>query len=818
MQNIKNPVGQDLKKLCGVIFMKKTKRSFLAKVSLVLIFISLLGMLSVAAAYIYVSKNIDYSADEVLFSSNKGSGATAFYYDKTNGEASYEPALLSIYKGAGVKKQWKSYENIGDNLKSAFIATEDRDFFKHRGVDFKRTALAFLNSFIHFKPKFGASTITQQVIKNISGDREQTFSRKLSEIFRAIHLENVHTKEEIFEVYMNIAPMGDGILGVGMASEYYFGKEPSELSYGEAATLVGITNAPAIYNPRINPDKSLKKRNNVLYAMLDFGVITEEEYNESVSRDMLLADYQPGDTSVDSWFIETLLSDLTTDLSARRGMSENAARVLIMNGGLSVYTTANPEIQKTLEEYFENQNNFPEAVKLGLNYSMVVADSKNGNLLGIVGGVGRKNGNRLLNHATVPHTPGSALKPIALYAPLINEKRVNWATTFDDVPVYFNEDKNGNYTPYPKNYPAVYDGLITLDNALRVSKNTVAVRLYELLGKEKIFNSLKVDFGFSSLVDGEKDKNGRKLTDKALAPLALGQMTYGVTLRDLTQAYTVFPSDGVLSHSRSYTKVFDSEGRLLLENEPQTKRIYTKECARIMNRLLMRVTDSGTAKIITLGDVVDTAGKTGTSGNDIDRLFIGYTPYYTAGIWCGYNKNSQSVGAQSISHLEIWDGVMNKIHNQLFKNEDYIEGFSVGGLEYLPYCKDSGELYSENCLLDPRSSRLEYGYFTADNKPSKKCDRHVICYYDSVTGGVAADGCPDENLIEIALLDISDRSFPTEVVVVDAEYVWRRLEKGDRLGDTFDVPYFVYTLDEGEFVGRGKKKKQYNSSCYIHGD
>lgn len=786
--------------------MKKSKKSWLSVISTVMIFISLIGILSALTAYIYVRRNIDYSADEVLFSSTRGSSSTTFYYDGSYGGGDYKPVELCVYNGANLKKQWTPYDKIGDNLKDAFIAVEDRIFFEHRGVDVKRTMLAFLNSVFRFRSKFGASTITQQVIKNISGDNEPTFSRKLAEIFRATHLENTHTKEEIFEMYMNIIPMGDGILGVGMASEYYFGKNPDELTFAEAATLVGITNAPTRYNPRLNPDKALKKRNNVLFSMYDFGVINESEYNESLKSGIVLKAYEPENSSVDSWFVETVCDDLAADLVARKGISENAARLLIMNGGLSVYTTVNTEIQNVLEEYFENENNLSADVKSGLNYSMVVVDSKNGNLLGIVGSAGKKSGNRLLNHATVPHTPGSALKPIALYAPLINAKKVNWATVFDDVPLYFNEGSDGSYTPYPKNYPAIYDGLTTLDNALRVSKNTVAARLYELLGTDTIFDSLKYDFGFDSLVDSERDKNGGTLTDKALAPLALGQLTHGVTLRDLTQAYTVFPRDGELSDTKSYVKVLDSKGNLLIEKETQNKRIFTKECARIMNRLLMRVTDSGTAKTVTLGSVVDTAGKTGTSGNDFDRTFVGYTPYYTAGIWCGYGKKSQSIGKQNVSHLEIWDNVMRKIHDARLKASDYVEGFSVSGLEYLPYCKDSGELYSEKCLLDPRSSRLEYGYFTPDNKPGKICDRHVICYYDEVTGQVTSDANPYENLIEIALLDIKGRSFPIEITVTDDEYVYRRVEKDERLGNSFEASYIIYTLEE-EFVGRGKKKK-----------
>lgn len=780
--------------------MKNKKRTAVV-ILVLLISISVISVLGISGAYLYVKNNVDYTADEALFASVRGHGATKFYYDASYGEKEYEPKELCEYKGSGVKKQWFSYDDIGENLKKAFICAEDRNFFEHKGVDLKRTAFAVINYFFQMKKKFGGSTITQQVIKNISGDSEQTVKRKISEIFRATHLENTHTKEEIFEVYLNIVPMGDGIIGVGKASDYYFGKSPDDLTYVEAATLVGITNAPARYNPRINPELSLKKRNNVLYAMLECGEITKEDYDVAVASELEIINCQSDDESCDSWFIETVCDDLARDIAKSKGITESAARVIIMNGGLSVYTTVNPKIQDLLESYFENESNFPQAIKSGLNYSMVITDSKNGNLLGIVGSVGKKEGNRLLNHATLPHTPGSALKPIALYAPLINEKKINWATVFDDVPIYFNEKTDGEYTPYPKNYPNVYDGLTTVCRALTVSKNTVAVRLYNLLGKEKIFNSLKKDFGFD-LVASEVTKAGTKLTDKAVAPLALGQLTHGISLRDLTQAYTVFPSEGELSFSRSYTKVFDSSGRLMLENESSKKQIYSKDCANIMNMMLMKVTEEGTAKTVTLGNIVDTAGKTGTSGNDLDRVFIGYTPYYTAGIWCGYGKGATSIGRQSISHLEIWDEIMLEVHGMKLKSSESVDGFSVDGLKFLPFCKDSGKRFSENCLYDPRDCRLEYGYFTEDNKPEENCDRHVVCLCDE---GFLDSENPSERLSKISFLDIAERSFPIEINITDAEYMLSNID--DRFGNFYDYSHYMYTVEKGAFVGRGKKKK-----------
>ncbi len=787
------------------------------------ILLSVIGIIIVAAVlllggtFIYVSNSTDPTLDEELFQAARSTASTKFYYNSAEDESEYIPKEYAVLNSFAEKKSWYSYSKIGDNIKNAFLAAEDRDFFEHRGVDIKRTAFAAVNYIFKLKSKFGGSTITQQLIKNISGDDDATVSRKISEIVRAVNIESTHSKEEIFELYLNIVPMSEGIYGVGYAAEYYFEKAPKDLSIEEAATLVGITNAPSKYNPYSNPEACKEKRNRVLYAMLDFGVIDEAEYKLAIASELTVSDSHADESWVDSWFVETVLEDVSRDLARKKGISENAARMLVAKGGYSIYTTVDPKVQRLLESYFENTENFPKAVDGGLNYSMVITDSKNGDLLGIIGSVGEKSGNRLLNLALTPHTPGSAMKPLALYAPLINSKKANWATVFDDVPISFKQNENGEYTEYPQNSPKIYDGLTPLSEALYKSKNTVAVRIYNMLGKEKIFSTLKNKFGFDTLIDKKVTDGGGVITDKAVSPLALGQLSYGVSLRKLTEAYSVFSNEGKLPNARSYTAVYDNDGNLILENEYSEKRIFESDCAAIMNQMLMQVTERGTARSLTLPETVDTAGKTGTSGNDRDRLFVGYTPYCIAGIWCGYDNSPKSIGNLEKSHLEIWDEIMKAVHKICYLSEyEEPESFSTNGLKYLPYCKDSGELYSDICLYDPRGSRLEHGYFTEDNKPLHICKTHIPCLYDLVTGAVANRGCPSENLVMISLLDISERSFPKEITVTDAEYAWRRIDRLTRLGDSYDIPYFIYTLEEGEYVGRGKNKKQFNSNCYLH--
>lgn len=757
---------------------------------------------------IFVYRNINFEADEQLFEGSLSFNSTTFYANgQEDDEDNYEP--VAIETSGSMRKLFYSSDEISDYLKDGFIAVEDRIFYKHRGVDIKRTLMATANYIFRRDKIFGASTITQQVVKNISGDNQLSIKRKLEEIIRAIHIERKYTKEEILEVYLNVIPMSENIYGVGAASRAYFGKEPGELLAEEAATLIGITNAPTAYNPYINPDACKRKRNIVLSVMYNEGIIDRAEYERATLAPLNVISREKREDRIDSWFIETVIDDVTRDLSIKYDISSAAARIMLLGGGYKVYTTMNPRIQSQLEEYFEDSDNFPKETHVGLNYAMVVTDSNTGYLVGIVGRVGEKRGNRLLNHAATPHIPGSTLKPLALYAPLLDEGKINWATVFDDVPVEFIESDDG-YREYPRNSPAVYDGLTTVKDALRNSKNTVAIRLCNILTPKKVFYSLRDSFGFDSLIEKEGS-----LTDIALAPMALGQLGRGVSLRKITEGYSSLAGEGILRESCSYLTLIDYKGRVVLEKKQEQKQIFKTSTARIMNQMLMTVTEDGTAGKITLKNVINTAGKTGTSGGNKDKSFIGYTPYYTAGIWCGYDNSEQAITNLSKSHLEIWDEVMTVIHREIIEDGD-AEEFSTEGLYWLPYCMDSGGLYKENCIYDPRGSRREYGYFTDDNSPKSECNRHVLCRYDCETKAVACPDCPEENIIFVSLLTINDRAFPKQITVTDAEYVYRDIDGYSKRPVDFALPYFEYSLPDGVYVGRSKGKKQFNSNCYLH--
>ena len=343
-------------------------------------------------------------------------------------------------------------------------------------------------------------------------------------------------------------------------------------------------------------------------------------------------------------------------------------------------------------------------------------DSKNGNLLGVIGNAGKKTGERVLNHANLPHPPASTLKPLALYAPLIDKGMINWATVFDDSPVSYKE-KDGELVAYPKNSPDKYAGPISVYDALKLSKNTVAVRLYEMLGAENIRDSLINDFHFDT-VD--------RIKDLAPSPLALGQLSVGVSLRRIVNAYTVFPANGVLQKERSYVLVKDGDGNEILKNDPESNRVFKESTAKIMNQMLSGVVSEGTAKALRLKDTVDTAGKTGTSSGSRDRLFIGYTPYVTFGIWCGYDKNEENLNIQTVGNLEIWDKIAAEIHDAILSEseEDDFLRFKTDEICRLPYCSASGKMYTEACDESSDGENLRYGYFSEDNCPTEECNIH----------------------------------------------------------------------------------------------
>lgn len=791
---------------------KQAKTTFFRVAAGTLAAFALLFLLFCAAGAVFAAWYIDKEADEALFTNAGNSTLTRFYYhDSQSGTAlSQIPGYMAVeWQKEGLCSSARSlYTHITDMpqyLPAAFVAIEDHRFYQHDGVDVLRTGKAIVNHLLHFSGRFGGSSITQQLIKNIGGEKDISIKRKCKEMIRAISLEKRHSKEEILEAYLNIVPLSRNCVGVGAASLAYFGKPPSDLSLAEAASLAAITRSPTAFDPTLHPAAHTKRRNVVLARMRSLSLISEEECQTALSTPLVLSPAPWQAENVCSWYTETVIQDVIDGL-IQKGYTRPVAEALVARGGLRIYTCMDIKVQQTLERHFESTKLLSSMGK-DLSAAMTVLDPATGDLLGIVGNIGIKKADRPLNHATdTLRAPGSVLKPVALYAPAIDRGLINEATVFDDVPKTFS-----GASLWPHNAPARYDGLVNVKTALTHSKNTVAVDLYQKLGAEEIYHTLHHRLGIQSLCRQATGKDGRRMTDLAPAPLALGQLTYGVNLRQMTAAYLPL-LDGVMHKSRSFLLVLDRDGNILLDCPEQKEQVFQKTTASVMTHMLSSVVEDGTAKGLLLSRKVDTAGKTGTSGQNRDRWFIGYTPYYLAGIWCGYENADRPVNGTP--HLRLWDEVMCELHRDILQNTQDIKSFGMAkGLRACRVCRDSGLLCSEACSHDPRGERGVTVWLREEEIPHLACRRHTLVFYDPLSGGVVPEEEKDGHpfLTQVALLDIPWRDFPRQVIISDAEYVYRPFQ-GKISSPLDNEAYFAAKLPPGHFAGiSARTTRQFNA-------
>ena len=550
--------------------------------------------------------------------------------------------------------EYVTFDRIPDNLKNAFIAIEDKRFYKHAGIDYIRSTSAVVNFFLGGKKSFGGSTITQQLVKNLTGNDKKLIARKLNEAFAAMDLERRYDKSEIFEAYLNIINLSRGCRGVGDAAQYYFSKDVSKLDLCESATIAAITNNPARYDPISHPEENKKRRDLVLHCMADMGFISQDEYEKTIKKESILnVDQKNKKIDTDSWYIEAVIEDVISDLAAKYSVDKKTASLLFYKGGYKIYTAIDPDIQNCLESFYTDINNFPiDSSGKCPQSSMIVIDPYSGDVLGIVGAVGEKNGNRLLNYATGSKRPsGSAIKPLSVYAPAFEKGLIQWSTVVEDLPIREGSDIS---PPWPSNANKQYLGKVTINHAIKNSLNTVPVRLLHELGNEMSFEFLCEALRIYSL--------DRK-NDMGDASLALGQHSVGITLRELVSAYSIF-TDGIMKKSRTYYKVTDGNGRIIIDNSPVEERVISRENAAILTKLLENVVEDGTASsLITLNETTEVAGKTGTTQFNFDRYFVGYTPTLLAGVWQGYEmpKSLDFIGFNYSA--VIWDQVMWQIYN-----------------------------------------------------------------------------------------------------------------------------------------------------------
>ena len=692
-----------------------------------------------------------------------------YYFDPHSGERKEMQALYG-----DENRVWVSYDEIPEDLVNAAVAIEDKTFWTHNGVNWRRTVGAFVNMFLQMKDNFGGSTITQQLIKNVTGEDDVTVKRKILEIFRALEFDKNYSKETTMEWYLNYIFLGEGCRGVYTASYAYFGKHVSQLSLAECASLIGITNNPSRYDPYLsltitdpetgeevtNRQRNKKRQETILNEMLEQGLITQEEHDQAVAEELHFVRGEDESRVSDpyTWYEDEVINQVVADLMEKYDMSRDAATQVVYGGGLEIETCFNPDIQAKVDAVYENLDNLPYVSPTGqqLQSAMTIIDNSTGNVVALAGGMGEKTGSRWKNRATTSERqPGSSIKPIAAYAPAIELGLITPGSVIDDAPI------NLNGKAWPKNSYGHYRGRMTVFEAVEDSANTIPVRVIrDYITPQVSYDFLSGKLGISTLVAARQGSDGKMYSDIDIAPLALGGLTDGVTTQEMAAAFSTFPRMGIYTVPRTYSRVYDSEGNVILENTAQSSVAMKESTAFYMNEMLKNVVNAGTGTSANFSGMT-VAGKTGTTTNNYDRWFVGYTPYYTAAVWTGYDQN-EKMKVSGNPAAQLWKKVMSQVHAGLPDKD-----FDLPSEEIVTrqYCRDSGLLAGEFCPNDARGSRVVSGRFLAADAPTQTCDLHVPVYLCKDSPVLDANGeptgmyhlageyCPVESKISVAVLD-----------------------------------------------------------------
>lgn len=705
--------GKILKELGSVFFRTLATMFFVMVIT---------GCIVACVMTVYIVGFLDDESDLDLNSLEMNYTSILYVQDKSTGE------YMELNRLHGEENRiWVDYENIPDHLINAAIAGEDRRFKEHQGVDWKRTLYATVTHFLKGGTQ-GGSTITQQLIKNITGEKDFSVERKIKEIFRALSLEKSNSKDQIMEAYLNSIHLGWNTDGVQAAANLYFGKDVSQLSIAESAALIAITQNPSKRELFNHEENNRERREWILGQMLEQGYITQAEYNQAMAEQIQVVTYDNSSDTTQkatlSYFEDYVLEEVIQDLMDKYGYTYEMAEDKVLKGGYRIYTTMDKDIQDYLDVAFADQDAensiFPTVRGYNLktfsfveeqpDAAMVIMEP-NGKLVGIAGGRGEKEGDRILNLATKGvRQPGSSIKPLSVYAPAMDFDMIYWSKIFDDNPVELASENSAFTSDWPINHYGTYMGDVTVDYAIRRSTNTVAVRVLQLLTPQVSYDFMVNQLHFTTLV-GSGANN-----DVDRAPLGLGALTNGVTVMEMTAAYQIFDNGGLYYEPYSYSVVYDSEGNVVLEQNPTPQRVISEDSAEVMNKLLQRVVNGaqGTGGTAKFGSM-PVAGKTGTTNNDVDQWFMGMTPYYVGGVWFGYSDDSNiQIRYSSYPPPIIWKRVMQHIHEGL-----EVKQFPTSGkVVEMTYCTESGEIATSAC------PNTETGWYKESNIPGT-CVKHL---------------------------------------------------------------------------------------------
>ena len=781
----------------------------------------LTGIISIvvigASAGLGVFKGILSSAPDISNIDVSPSGFSTFVYDSEGHEL--EKLVASNSNRIPV-----TMEQIPEDLAHAFVAIEDERFYEHNGIDIKGIIRAAAIAVKNRDLSQGASTITQQLLKNNvfeNGGAESNlgalFKRKFQEQYLALQLEKTMPKTYILQSYLNTINLGSNCLGVQAASKRYFNKDAKDLNISESAVIAAITQNPSVFNPVTDPEENAKRRKKVLKNMLKNEHISQAEFDEAMNDDVYSriqsVNIQTSTNSPYSYFVDALIEDVLTDLQEQKGYSRTQAYNMLYSGGLSIYTTQDATIQSICDAEVNDPANYPVTTKYSVdwawsveladgtvqNYSKVdldyyhrvtlnnpsfkliftsteeadaciaafkaeylhegetplaenliytlqpqtsftVMDQKTGYVKAIVGGRGDKTQSLTLNRATdTPRQPGSCFKVLAAYAPAIDTAGYTLASIIDDSP--FN-DINGR--PVSNWWGNSYKGLSTMRMGIKDSMNVVTSKLITAITPQLGFDYLQ-EFGFTTLVSKKTLNNGSVVSDIGQA-LALGGITYGVTNLELCSAYASIANGGVYTEPVLYTKVLDHNGKVLLDNTtPSTHRVLKESTAWLLTNAMEDVITGGTGTACRVPGMT-VAGKTGTTTNDNDLWFSGYTPYLTATVWTGFDENAPI--AHGSYHETMWSKIMTRINEAKGYTEDI--GFPAPeSIVTAQICSKSGKLAVDGiCNNDQEGSKVTMEYFAKGTVPTDTCDIHQKYTLCAASGLIATDLCPAEAKVD----------------------------------------------------------------------
>ena len=690
----------------------------------------------------YVNTVLEPEMDVDIKSLTLKQSSTVYYQDKASG------AWLELTKLHGSENRTiVTYDQIPDHVVKALIAVEDKRFYEHEGVDWLGTA-GQIRNMLTGKDVRGASTITQQVIKNVTGNNQVTIRRKVLEIFQALRAHKNYSNEEILETYFNLVYYGDGAYGLEAAAETYFGKSVEELDVAEGACIIGITQYPYMYDPsRGEKYRAANKERQewVLKKMWEQEYLTEQEYRDAVAEKLVFVwddDYvgsgPQGDADasgeLDSFFVEQVYRDVVAAL-VKQGYDERVASQMVYNGGYQIYCTVDPEIQDYVEQIYANRANFnyPSSNGQLLQSGMTVIDNATGNIVAIGGRVGERQGALEWSFATSTSQCGSAIKPLSVYAPGIDAGVLSAASVIDDYPVM---EFSGR--AWPVNAYSGYRGLISIQDALRISSNTCAVRALQLLTPAASYSFLVDKLGFSAQHIVTKDMS-------EAGALALGGLHKGVSTVEMAAAYETFANNGVYIEPRTFIEVRDSKGDVIIDNTQDTWVAMKESTVYTVNELLKNVMRSGGTGVSAAFSGMTQAGKTGTTNEKKDRYFVGYTPYYTAAVWSGYGTPERINTNDNPSAL-AWKLVMEHIHQGLADKEFPT---TSNGMVRVTVCSKTGLLAGGSCG-ETRSVLVPEG-----SAPVLVCDAHVAVNYCTESNMPAGQYCPEESQETHYVVDLS---------------------------------------------------------------